>query len=147
MCDGILRSGPFPSPNLTRSLPKGSLIRDHVPPGCMIDSIIDQRYRIVQRLGEGAMGEVFLVENVGLSRREALKILRGSLAAYPDLVGRFRREARAINRLNHPNIVALYELGALPDGRLYMAMEYAEGASMATVLKSAGSLPASRALR
>jgi hypothetical protein len=113
----------------------------------MIGTVLDQRYRIVQRLGEGAMGEVFLVENVEMERREALKILRGSLATYPDLVGRFRREARAINRLSHPNIVTLYELGALPDGRLYMAMEYAEGPSLATLLKTLGTLPTPRALR
>jgi hypothetical protein len=113
----------------------------------MIGTVLDQRYRIVQRLGEGAMGEVYLVDNVDLERYEALKILRGSLATYPDLVGRFRREARAINRLSHPNIVTLYELGALPDGRLYMAMEYADGASLATLLKTLGTLPTPRALR
>jgi serine/threonine protein kinase len=113
----------------------------------MIGQVLDQRYRVLRRLGEGAMGEVYLVENVDLERREALKILRGSLTSYPDLVGRFRREARAINRLSHPNIVTLYELGALYDGRLYMAMEYAEGSSLATLLKTLGTMPTPRALR
>jgi hypothetical protein len=99
----------------------------------VIGTVIDGTYRIVDRLGSGAMGEVYLVEHVRLGRREAIKVLLPELAADPMLVARFRREARAINRLRHPNIVGIYDFGQLPDGRLYLTMEYAAGVDLWTV--------------
>ena len=65
----------------------------------MIGSVIDGTYRVLERLGAGAMGEVYLVEHLQLGRREAIKVLLPELAADAMLVARFRREARAINRL------------------------------------------------
>jgi len=91
------------------------------------------------------MGEVYLVEHLSLGRREALKVLRSTMDT-PSLVTRFRREARATNRLQHPNIVAIHDFGRLPDGRFYIATEYAEGASLAQVLRQVGSFPVQRAL-
>ena len=81
------------------------------------------------------MGEVFLAEHVKLGRKEALKILKPSLAADTQFVARFRREARAVNRLRHPNIIAIYDFGQLPDGRFYLAMEYADGQAVHDLLK------------
>ena len=65
----------------------------------MIGRELDGRYRILSKLGEGAMGEVYLVEHIGLGRKEALKILRSTMDDSPSLVTRFRRE----------NVVKLYE--------------------------------------
>jgi tRNA A-37 threonylcarbamoyl transferase component Bud32 len=107
---------------------------------------LDGRYRIVAKLGEGSMGEVYLVEHIGLGRKEALKILRSSMDDSPALVTRFRREARATNRLQHRNIVAVYDFGRLPDGRFYITTEYAEGQILDAVLRQAGALPTERAL-
>ncbi len=81
------------------------------------------------------MGEVYLAEDVVSGRKEALKIMKAHLASDPQFVSRFRREARAINRLRHPNIVAVYDFGQLPDQRFFLSMEYAEGASVYQLLK------------
>ena len=89
----------------------------------MIGSVLNDRYRVLSKLGEGGMGEVYLAEHINLQRKEALKILRPSLADDPQFVSRFRREARATNRVQHPNIVSVYDFGQLPDGRFYLSME------------------------
>ncbi|MGE3456677.1 MAG: serine/threonine protein kinase [Kofleriaceae bacterium] len=93
----------------------------------MIGTIVHDRWRILSVLGHGAMGEVFLADNVKLGRKEAVKILMPLLASDPMFVRRFRREARAVNRLRHPNIVSLYDFGQLPDDRFFLSMEYAQG--------------------
>jgi serine/threonine protein kinase len=112
----------------------------------MIGSVLNDRYRILSKLGEGGMGEVYLAEHVNLGRKEALKILRPVLADDPQFVTRFRREARATNRVQHPNIVSVYDFGQLPDGRFYLSMEYAEGQRLDAVLREKGALPLPRVL-
>ena len=88
----------------------------------MIGALLDGTYRVVELIGEGATGEVYLVEHIHIGRREAIKVLRPEVAADDRLAARFRREARAINRLRHPNIIGIYDFGRLPDGRLYLAV-------------------------
>ena len=100
----------------------------------MIGELVHDRWRILSALGRGGMGDVYLAENVALGRKEALKIIKPSLAADPQFVSRFRREARAINRLRHPNIIAVHDFGRLSDDRFYMALEYAEGQSVHELL-------------
>jgi serine/threonine-protein kinase len=112
----------------------------------MIGTVLDGRYRILKKLGEGGMGEVYLVEHRALGRQEALKILQASLADQREFVSRFRREARATNRVQHPNIIGVYDFGQLPDGRFYLTMEYAEGERLDALLRRVGPLPVSRAL-
>ncbi len=107
---------------------------------------MEQRYRFIRLLGEGAMGEVYLAEHTALGRREAVKILRPQLAEDPEFVAGFRREARATNRVQHPNIVGVYDFGKLTDGRLYLAMEYAEGIGLDTLLERSAPLPVARVL-
>jgi len=109
-------------------------------------TILHDRWRILSDLGKGGMGEVFLAEHIKLGRKEALKILKPSLAADTQFVARFRREARAVNRLRHPNIIAIYDFGQLPDGRFYLAMEYAEGLSVERLLKRDDHFDTPRAL-
>ena len=92
------------------------------------------------------MGEVYLAEHLKLARKEALKILMPSLATDAQFVARFRREARAVNRLRHPNIIAVYDFGQLPDGRFYLSMEYAEGTSVFRLLRRSQTLGVPRAL-
>ncbi len=103
------------------------------------------RFRIVEQLGAGGTAEVYLVENLAHGRREAIKVLQADLADTPELVTRFRREARAINRLDHPNVIAVYDFGELPDGRFYLAMEHVDGTSLGAVI-AAGPLPPPRAM-
>ena len=92
------------------------------------------------------MGEVYLAEHLELGRKEALKILMPSLATDPTFVSRFRREARAVNRLHHPNIITIYDFGQLPDERFYLSMEYADGPSVKALLRRGGRFTIPRAL-
>jgi serine/threonine-protein kinase len=84
------------------------------------------RYEIVNKLGEGAMGVVYRALDHGLGRIVALKMLSSELWGDEEQQRRFAREAEAIGRLSHPNIVTVYDLGEA-DGHLYMAIELLEG--------------------
>ncbi len=86
-------------------------------------------YRILRRLGAGGMGQVYLAEQISLKRRVALKILKAELAADPTALERFKREAEAVARVTHANIVQVYAIGAA-DGVHYMALEYVEGRNL-----------------
>ncbi len=92
------------------------------------------------------MGEVWLGEHLAQGRKEAIKILKPQLATDPQFVSRFRREARAVNRLRHPNIIAVYDFGQLSDGRFFLSMEYAEGESVYQTLKKTDHFDVERAL-
>jgi serine/threonine-protein kinase len=70
-------------------------------------------YHVISPLGAGGMGEVYLAEDMRLGRKVALKILARALTANPDRVNRFRQEARTISALNHPNILTVYDVGAV----------------------------------
>ncbi len=83
-------------------------------------------YQILERIGAGGMGEVQLAHDTKLDRRVALKLLPESLADDPDVRTRFLREARAAARLDHPNIITIYEVGEF-EGRPYIAMQYVAG--------------------
>jgi serine/threonine protein kinase len=112
----------------------------------MIGTELHGRYRVLSKLGEGGMGEVYLAEHLLLGRKEALKILRPRVADTPQLVARFRREARAANRVQHPNIISVYDFGQLPDGRFFLAMEYADGDPVNDLLRRIGPLSIRRTL-
>lgn len=91
------------------------------------------RYRILELLGSGGMGEVYLAWDTDLERKVALKFL--SRAHEPEALARFRREARATASLNHPNIVTVYEIGQHEDNA-FIAMEFVEGRSLRAVMNS-----------
>ncbi len=76
------------------------------------------------------MGEVYCAEHEALRRKYAIKVLKTDVAAEPVLVERFRREARAASRFDHPNIVYIADFGQMENGRLYLAMEYTAGQSL-----------------
>ena len=86
-------------------------------------------YRIVEKLGEGGMGEVYAAEDQKLRRRVALKLLRPETAADRERLRRFRREARAVAAFNHPNIVTLYSVEEA-DGLHFLTMELVEGTTL-----------------
>jgi eukaryotic-like serine/threonine-protein kinase len=112
----------------------------------MLGLVVDGRYRLDAPLGRGGMGLVFRATHVGLRRQVAVKILHPSLAASPDVRNRFEREALAVGKVDHPNCVATYDVGRLPDGSLYLAMELLEGKSLADILENEGQLATGRAL-
>src|SRR5437773_7242200 len=83
-------------------------------------------YEIVAPLGAGGMGEAYRPRDARLGRGVAIKVLPSALASDPDRRSRFEQEARAASALNHPNILTIYDIGAV-DGTLYIAMELVEG--------------------
>src|SRR5262249_23867759 len=87
-------------------------------------------FRILELLGQGGMGSVYLAEQEGLGRRVALKVIHGGLACTPRVRERFRREAVAASRLAHPAICPVYEVGET-DGTPYLAMRHVPGPTLA----------------
>ncbi|MCX5741893.1 MAG: protein kinase, partial [Proteobacteria bacterium] len=100
----------------------------------LIGTTIDNRYRLEATLGRGGMGLVFRAAHIGLRRNVAVKILHPSLAASPDVRQRFEREALAVGKIDHPNCVAVYDVGRLSGGALYLAIELLEGRALSEVL-------------
>src|SRR5688572_11148351 len=86
-------------------------------------------YRILEKLGEGGMGEVYLAEDMKLGRKVAIKILSEEYTTNKDRLHRFAQEAAAASNLNHPNILTIHEVGA-DNGRHYIATEYIDGLTL-----------------
>lgn len=99
---------------------------DEIPAG----TILGDRYRIDGLIGQGGMGKVYAAEHVLLRKRQAIKVLRGARALVPEVAARFEREAMAAANIEHPNIAAANDFGRLPDGSLYLALEYVEGKNL-----------------
>ncbi len=104
------------------------------------------RFRMLRKLGDGGMGEVYVAEQVPMGRSVALKVLRQELSDDPQQVERFKREAQAASQLSHPNTIIVHDFGQDEDGTLFIAMEYLEGRSLDALLDE-GPLDAERAVR
>lgn len=89
-----------------------------------------KQYQIVNLIGEGGMGEVYLANDTTLGRRVALKVLPTFVSKDPERLRRFTQEARAASRLSHPNVCVVHEIGETDDGRPFIAMEYVEGVTL-----------------
>ncbi len=104
------------------------------------------QFRILERIGTGGMGSVYKAEQPAMDRLVAVKILHPKLAVRRDLVSRFRREARAMSHLTHPNTVRVFLYGQLDDGSLYIVMEFLEGKNLAQVVRAEGPMEPKRAV-
>ncbi len=98
------------------------------------------KYKILEKIGGGGMGNVFLAEDTILDRKVALKLLAPSLAADTSFVERFLLEARSLARLDHPAIVRVFDAD-WADDQIYLVMEYVPGGSLADIIKEEGALP------
>ncbi|HZG36638.1 MAG TPA: Stk1 family PASTA domain-containing Ser/Thr kinase [Gaiellaceae bacterium] len=105
-----------------------------------IDTLFDERYRIVRKLGAGGMANVYLAEDQELGRRVAIKVLDDRHASDDQFVERFRREAQNAAGLSHPNIVSVYDRGEA-EGSYYIAMEYVEGRTLKELIVARGPSP------
>jgi serine/threonine protein kinase len=106
----------------------------------MSPEMISERYRIEDRLGSGGMSSVYRATDTTLQRTVAVKILAEHLSDDERFVARFRREALAVAKLVHPNIVQVYDTG-IDSSRHYIVMEYVKGKSGAQLLQAKGTLP------
>jgi serine/threonine-protein kinase len=109
-----------------------------------IGTLLEGRYRLDVRLAAGGMGVVYKGELAAIGKPVAIKFLHDALAAVPDLVKRFQREAQAMSRLAHPNIVSVIDSG-LDKGVPFLVMDFVSGRSLADLLND-GALPATRAV-
>jgi hypothetical protein len=106
--------------------------------------LLDGKYRIEQKLGQGGMGAVYRASHLGTKRAVAIKVIRPRFANDEEFVGRFRREAEAAGRLRHPNVVDVTDFGfaQTAGGRVaYLVMEYLDGCTLAEVLAEESRLP------
>jgi serine/threonine protein kinase len=110
-------------------------------------STLDGKYEIVQRLGSGGMGEVYLVRHVHLQELRVVKILRQDLAADPSAQKRFMREARLATQIKHPNVAILYDFSTLADGSFYMVWEHIQGQDVGDRIRRHGPFPVAVAVR
>jgi serine/threonine protein kinase len=108
--------------------------------------IIANNLRIENLLGRGGMGTVYRATHLTLDRVVAVKVINPEVAMNADVMQRFAREARLMAKLRHPRAAMIYDSGTLPDGRLFIVMEYVEGTTLADILKRDGKLPYKKAV-
>ena len=109
------------------------------------DALIDGRYKVLTKLGAGGMADVYCAEDQQLGRKVALKLLHRRFAEDAEFVERFRREASAAARLQHPNVVGVYDRGEW-DGTSYIAMEYLPGRSLKDAIRQEAPLDPVRSI-
>jgi serine/threonine protein kinase len=112
----------------------------------MVGALLSGRYQIKRLCGEGGMGRVYEAEHIEIGKRVAIKVLHPAYSRTPDLVERFRREARAASRIEHPNVVNVTDFGTTLDGSLFFVMEYIEGIELGLLIHREGPLATTRAL-
>lgn len=107
----------------------------------LVGRVIDKKLRLDELLGAGAAGAVYRAQHLALDKPVAIKILHASHATDPTIVGRFKAEARAASRLDHPNSIRILDFGEDGDDRLlYIAMEYAPGEDLQSLLEREGTI-------
>lgn len=100
-----------------------------------IGTILENRYRIVAFLGAGGMEEVYRAEHIHIFKTVAIKLLKPEITGNTEAVAQFKREALLASSIGHPAIIRIEDFGELPDGRVYMAMEYLEGEPLSNALR------------
>lgn len=103
--------------------------------------VIDNRYRVLEKIGSGGMGSVFVAEHMKLRQLVALKIIHPELAGNHDVALRFAREAMVTATLDHPNIISATDYGTLPEGGAYLVMRLVSGPSLRQQLEDHGPIP------
>ena len=112
----------------------------------IVGQVLDGRYAVRSLIGEGGMGRVYEAEHVEIGKRVAIKVLHPAYSRTPEVVQRYRREARAASKIGHPNIVDVTDSGTTSDGSVYFVMEFLEGVELATVIERDGALDVVRTL-
>ena len=109
-------------------------------PGALTGTVLSERYRLEQKLGSGGMSTVYLARDETLERWVAAKVLHREISDQPDQIERFRREARAVAQVSHPNVVAVIDAGE-DGGRPYIVFEYCDGETLKERIERLGKLP------
>jgi cytochrome c-type biogenesis protein CcmH/NrfG len=112
----------------------------------LVGSVIAERYHVLEKLGEGGMGQVYLAEHVKMGRRSAVKVMHPAMVHDANTIARFNREAANASRIDHPNVAGIYDFGETPEGLVYLAMQYVEGETLTQLVRAGGALPVPRAV-
>ncbi len=112
----------------------------------LIGQLLDGKYQIRRIIGEGGMGLVYEAEHVDIGRRVAIKVLHAAYTRSPDVVARFRSEARAATRIGHPHIIDVFDSGTTVDGAVYLVMEHLEGKDLGEAIGDAAPFDISRSV-
>src|ERR1700722_8185246 len=149
-CQRLREAGSVPdSPQqLAERLVQGDLLTkfqaEYLLAGKWRGFIIAGKYRLLQRVGAGGMGSVYLCEHILMKRRVALKVLPASEAEDESAIARFHREARAVAALDHPNIVRAHDIDC--ENKLhFLVMEYVDGSTFHDIVKRHGPMDFGRA--
>jgi thiol-disulfide isomerase/thioredoxin/predicted Ser/Thr protein kinase len=120
-----------------------------IDPDPLIGRVIDGKYELTGRLGEGGMSVVYRARRVHIGDEVAVKVLLREFVKDDDALERFRREARAAAMLSHPNVVTIHDFGETDDREMpaFIVMEFVRGTSLRDLLNSEGRLPPKRAVR
>jgi eukaryotic-like serine/threonine-protein kinase len=113
----------------------------------LIGQLVAGRYRVIRRLGEGGMGQVYLGRHEAIEKAIALKVLKPEYSAKEDIVTRFQQEAISASRIKHPNVLEVFDFGQLDNGCAFLAMEFLTGNDLADELMERGYIETRRALR
>ncbi|MBU1068142.1 serine/threonine protein kinase [Myxococcota bacterium] len=98
-------------------------------------------YQVLRLIGSGAFGDVYFGRHPGIDKAVAIKVLDAEMAQNKEIVQRFNAEARAVNMINHPNIVQVFDFGQLPDGRHYIVMEFLNGQDLTELIEEKAPFP------
>ena len=110
-------------------------------------TVVNDAYRIVRQIGEGAMGGIYEARQLRLDKRVAIKVLARELAVNGEALLRFHREAEITSQLGHPNIITVFDFGTTEQGQPYLVMEFLEGEDLADRLSREKKLPLAGAVR
>ncbi|HJL14900.1 MAG TPA: protein kinase [Sandaracinaceae bacterium LLY-WYZ-13_1] len=113
-------------------------------PDPLLGTMLQDKYRVVRKLGQGGMGMVYEGEHTLIGRRVAIKTLLPKYATDPEVVTRFRREAQAATAIGHEHIVEVTDLGTLDDGGIFLVLEYLEGSDLGDLIAREGPQPVGR---
>jgi serine/threonine protein kinase len=130
-------------------LPTADGVPDSLAPAVdpNLGTVLQERYRIVRKLGEGGMGRVYEGEHILIKRRVAIKCLHAQYATDAEVVARFHREALAATSIGNEHIVEVTDMGRFPDGAVYMVLEFLEGRDLGDEIDANGPLAVGRAVR
>src|SRR5260370_27831465 len=112
----------------------------------LVGAVLSRRWKLVQMLGDGGMGEVYAADPIDGRPRVAIKILRAEFRRTPDVLGRFLEEARTCMRLIHPNIVRVLDCAEAEDGSPYLVMELLDGVPLGAYTQNGGRVPVAQAV-
>ena len=102
----------------------------------LVGTVLAERYRIGRLLGEGGMGQVYEAQHLNINKRFAIKLLRPEIVSNKEAVARFRQEAWSASSIGHENIVEIDDFATLPNGSVYLAMEYLQGQALSDRMRA-----------